>query len=271
MKLSSPVFFGRRSQIFDLGDQTVLKLYDIKFPKSKIISEFEKTKIVFNSKLLNVPRPIKLINYQKRTGIIFEKIEGLSYMDLFMQKPWLFLTYTPKIIEVHKKIHSVLVNDLPRQEKEFENVIKTAKRLTVKDKSLLLEKLNDTYAPTLCHGDFHHGNLIEDKKGKVYILDWMDAFLGDYRLDVALTAVNAVVSDAPKHIPVIYRNAYELLKKILKLDKRYLKFYGLNETDIKDQLCLAAGIHLARCNRNDDSFHRGYFEYTKQNTNVNVK
>lgn len=261
--MGKPVSFGRQSEIYELGNNRVLKLYDLDFPKQKVIDEFGKTLTVYNSNKIKVPKPIELIEKDNRTGIVFEKINGIALMDLFQRKSWLYFSYQHRISDIHGQIHGVQIKDLPTQSKEFERTITNSNKLSKEEKDDLLGILKQEYDPVLCHGDFHHGNIILDEAGDYYVIDWMDAFSGDYRLDVALTAVNAMVSDAPSHVPAVYKYAYEFLKRILKLDKRYLKLYGLKEKEIRDFLFLAAGIHLAQCNQKDDSLHREYFEKKK--------
>ena len=137
-----------------------------------------------------------------RFGIVFGRIHGTAFMDLFQRKPWFFLFYIHRIAALHKQVNAVMVQGLPTQQEEFSSLLESSDKLSLVDKQKLLEVLNEPYEPRLCHGDFHHGNLIQSSDGKTYIIDWMDAFSGDYRLDVALSAVNGVVSDAPPHVPV---------------------------------------------------------------------
>jgi hypothetical protein len=261
--LGKPFSFGRRSEIYTLDKSRVLKLYDRSFPERRVADEFNKTVVVYESGKVDLPQPLKMVQQEGRFGIVFGRIHGTAFMDLFQRKPWFFLFYIHRIAALHKQVNAVMVQGLPTQQEEFSSLLESSDKLSLVDKQKLLEVLNEPYEPRLCHGDFHHGNLIQSSDGKTYIIDWMDAFSGDYRLDVALSAVNGVVSDAPPHVPVFYRYAYELLKGWLKLDKRYLAAYGINEQAMAKHLFLAAGIHLARCNRSDDSLHRSYFEHSK--------
>lgn len=264
MNLPAPIAFGRKSKIYALEKGLILKLYHPGFPKQRIQEEFEKTRIVYNAHALHVPEPKEIVEYDGKTGIIFNRISGVAFMDLFQEKPWLYFTYTPIITSLHREIHFISLSGLVTQEQEFKPIIHNAKKLSESEKELLLENLHQPYQQALCHGDFHHGNLIQSVDGKTYIIDWMDAFSGNPLLDVALTAVNAMVSDAPKHVPTAYRFIYEILKKIMKLDTRYLKYYGVEKRTMAQHLFLAAGIHLARHNEQNDSKHREYFNRTKE-------
>src|SRR3989339_210823 len=250
--MNTPISFGRRAEIYKLDDHKVLKLYDFDFPQQKVVGEFNKTLAIYNARLLNIPKPIEVFERDGRAGIIFEKVSNTALIDLFQKKPWLYLFYQKKITDIHKQIHKIQIKDLPTQVSEFESTIANSDKLLKEDKNDLLRILKRKHRPVLCHGDFHHGNLIL-RGNEYYVIDWMDAFVGDFRLDVALTAVNAAVSDAPKHVPAFYRYTYELLKRLFGLDKHYIELYGLKEQGMKDLIFLAAGIHLVRHSQKNDS------------------
>lgn len=253
--MTNPIAYGRRSKVYQ-KDNTVVKMYDSSFPREKIEAEYTKALTIWDSQKLHVPKPISIIEERGQLGIEFEYINGIALMDLFQKKPWLYFSYTKLITTIHKEVHKNTIENIPNQQDEFTALITESTRLDISIKDKLLRILNKPYTPVLCHGDFHHGNLIKTPSNEIYIIDWMDAFVGSYKLDVALTAVNAQVSTAPNHVPVIYRNLYEFLKKVIRLDKRYLKLYG--ENDYAYYIYLAAGIHLARAEENNFSQHTKY-------------
>lgn len=259
--MNKPIDYGRRSEIFDEGNHAVLKLYDEEFPRNKIEREFDNALAVYNLQKLLVPKPLKLIEKNNRLGIKFEKIEGISLMTLFQQNPIRYFTYGKIIAHLHRRIHEISLSNIPSQVESFTDSIEKTELLNKKEKILLHRLLQDNAMTRLCHGDFHHGNIIMTPRGEFFIIDWMDAFYGDPLLDVALTAVNASVSDAPPYVPYLYRKAYDLLKKLLTLDQRYLNLYGvINDRSMNRLLLLAAGIHLSHVQKNGSKNHRAYFD-----------
>ena len=259
--MNKPIAFGRCSKIFEVGKGLVLKLYDKGFADEKIQQEYDNIKLIATHTDLNIPKPLKMVKLNDQTGIYYQKISGTSLMDLFLINPLRYFTYGKIIAKLHRQVHQYQVNGLKTQIEVFSKLLKNTNRLNSNEKELLLNTLRLKKRFVLCHGDFHHGNIMVDSLGKYYILDWMDAFSGDYVLDVALTAVNASVSDAPKHIPHIYYYAYEFIKRVLKLDRRYLNLYGsIEPRAIRDNLLLASGIHLARFSGSNLASHRHYFE-----------
>jgi aminoglycoside phosphotransferase (APT) family kinase protein len=83
--------------------------------------------------------------------------------------------------------------------------------------------------PSICHGDFHPGNLLAKDSVVSAILDWSCCHIGDPAMDVASTMV--VFNAATKHlIPSFdsnietqkYLNAY---KSVRDLNEKHIEFY----------------------------------------------
>lgn len=264
-QLSKPFDYGRESEVFDLGDEKILKLYSVGFPKEKIVREFENVETISQALGSLVPKAYTLKTVGERQGIIFEKINGVSYMSIFQANPVLYFSSARLIAPIARDINSKEIKGIPTQEQIFSSLIQNSDRLNREEKAILLKLLKKPKTMMLCHGDFHHGNVMRTANGEIKVIDWMDAFIGDPALDVALTAVNALISDAPDHVPYFFRVMYEFLKKTVKLDNRYIKqFPEFSVQRINEMVLLAAGIHLAR-KEGDYSGHRKYFDSVYKN------
>jgi aminoglycoside phosphotransferase (APT) family kinase protein len=246
----SPLAFGRRSVIYRYAPGQVLKLYQKGFPSKEIQEEFVKTLAIATETTLPVPRPIKILEQNGQLGIVFEYVSGTSAMDLMMQKVWLVPKIVETLVSIHKRIHHETVS-LISQEECFLPMIEQSDRLTKNE----FDKVKRAFAnlrtdcPKLCHGDFHQGNVLFAEDGTYTVLDWMDAFSGNPLLDLALTAVNAVTSTTPPHIPKIFSLLYEGMARMIHLDRWVVREYGVSEKDpqMRDALFIAAAIHIVRC------------------------
>lgn len=103
---------------------------------------------------------------------------------------------------------------------------------------LLENKPPECKQPSICHGDFHPGNLL-GKKGEVSaILDWSCCQVGDPTMDVASTLV--VFNTATKHIIKSFDSTTEC--------QRYLESYNgerdLNEENLNYYQVLECVNHL---------------------------
>ncbi len=78
--------------------------------------------------------------------------------------------------------------------------------------------------PSICHGDFHPGNLLAKDSAVSAILDWSCCQIGDPAMDVASTLV--VFKAATKHLIPSFNSIIETQK--------YLEAYK-NERDLNEQ------------------------------------
>lgn len=254
---------GRESTVYDLNDSQVLKLYNENFDKGKIFEEYKNTLSVWKLKTnFKVAKPIEFVFLNNRYGIIFEKIEGDSLMNLMMKNLFNFFPLSKKVAALHRELHLHNVK-LTCQENKFGDLIINSKLFSKKEIKELLSILKEKHEPVLCHGDFHHGNIMKTKNNEYFVIDWMDAFSGAKELDIALTAVNSMISQAPTHIPKVFRILYSILKTILKLDSLYLMNYGISKSSMNKYLWLASAIHLVQSN-GIDTGHLEYFKRMKK-------
>jgi len=247
--LSTPIAYGRRSVLYVIGHDSILKLYEAAFPEKEIQAEFEKTRLIAEHTSLPIARPSEVVRHENRHGIFFERVSGVSAMDLMMKKVWQVPLIVKKLAAIHRRIHEEKV-PLISQEEFLLPFLMSSDRLSdeeLRQVSQAFSRLH-TNAPKLCHGDFHQGNVLLTKDS-FFVLDWMDAFSGNPLLDVALTAVNAATSSTPPHVPKIFSILYESMSRTVRLDRWILHEYGVSEKEpaVRDALLVAAAIHVVRC------------------------
>ncbi|MCC7290173.1 aminoglycoside phosphotransferase family protein [bacterium] len=248
---------GRRSTVFRFSKNESVKLYNADVPESYITEEFEKTLKISKVGDLNVATPLELIQTEGKRGIIFEFVTGESLMNGLMRKPWTYFDVVRKVSEAHSTLANIEVDILSQWDK-ISPEIKASKELSDVEKDRMLETLSRPHKVCLCHGDFHHGNLIVNQDNGIYILDWSDAFSGNHLLDIAMTAVTAVVSDAPGHVPTFYRNLYEVGKRLVRLDRLYISRFDLEYSQMLPYLYLASGVQLIHSDQPKGSRHREF-------------
>ncbi|MHA1738966.1 MAG: aminoglycoside phosphotransferase family protein [Candidatus Heimdallarchaeota archaeon] len=186
MKVGKLIGRGRTADVFELEDNKIFKLFHENFPKKVVQSEYDTSKYVQNH-LQFIPRVFDLIEYQGKSGIIFEKIEGITLLDYLTNNPFRLIKVVKQIAKLHVEIHKVdyLENDLQKEFTKYD--IERVKQLdeTTKEKILLiLEKLPKDNK--LCHRDFHPDNIMRSTKGLI-VIDWMTATSGSPAGDVART------------------------------------------------------------------------------------
>ena len=148
---------------------------------------------------LPVPKVYERVRINDREGIVFERIEGPSLLAELTHKPWKVNQYAKLLAELHVKIHEIPAPVHLGSQREWvkEEIIDAKEFLTSElqhEIIALLDSLPD--GNTLCHGDFHPGNIVMTKQGPV-IIDWMTVSRGSAVGDVAITLVLLRAGKAP--------------------------------------------------------------------------
>lgn len=78
---------GKTSEVFEYGQDKILKLFRKDLPEKNIENEYE---VSFNlsKKMKLVPKVYDLVEVDDRKGIIYEKVNGTTMMEVISSKPW---------------------------------------------------------------------------------------------------------------------------------------------------------------------------------------
>lgn len=179
--------FGRSSEVFEYVSRQVLKLYRIPWEPAAVLNEFEATKLAWTLGL-PVPEPVRIIEEDGRTGIVFERLEGRSVMRRFARDPIRLLIVLRRMARLQHRIHACDAPHLPSQQEMLRGQIARARvSARVKRSALaVLDRLPD--GTSLCHGDLHPENVICTPQG-LHVVDWQKARAGNPSADVARTAL----------------------------------------------------------------------------------
>ena len=137
--------------------------------------------------------------------------------------PWKMAIHARVLAELQIKIHQQSIPDLPSYKERLNHAIRSTEQLPeeLRNKQLqLLDALPD--GKTLCHGDYHPGNIILTTNGPV-VIDWMTACSGRHWADVARTSL--LITIGPKGagnlVSPLLRIAIRLFHRLYL--NRYLK------------------------------------------------
>lgn len=266
----TPIAYGKRSKIFDISYSSVVKVYMKGYSEIEVREEYDKTLKIALCTNLPVPKPLQFHRSCGYCGIELEKVNSVSSMDLMMERFWRLPRLVKMFLLINEKIHACHV-DIVDQESFFLPKIYASDRLDEFEKRVVSKAFKEIHTddPRLCHGDFHQGNVLTDGD-EFYIIDWMDAFSGNPLLDIALTSVNAVVSDAPGYVPAWWGRMFNALSSVVPLDQIYMKMTGVLLNDRRTQAArlVAAAIHLVKCKDLKFERHKRYFSAAMHTSGV---
>jgi aminoglycoside phosphotransferase (APT) family kinase protein len=191
---------GRTAEVFAWGGDRVLKLYQSWMPLVAVEREFAVTRAAGEAGL-PVPAAEELVQLDGRTGIVFERISGVSLLELLQRQPGKMVPIARQLAELHARMHAcVLPPGLPTQREQIEQGIAWAKDLTDREKEAILQRLSRLdEGEALCHGDFHPDNVLQTDHGPV-IIDWMTGRRGHPLGDVARTGLLFQTGGLPPRI-----------------------------------------------------------------------
>lgn len=241
MKYGKIIGVGNTATVYEWEEGKVLKLFYQGYPKEAVEREFNNAKAIRNMDFLKA-KAYEISLLEERMGIVYDRVEGESLLDWVMRTGDVqeCAVYMAKL---HKAIVKNRISNVPNY-KEFLkcNIVNSISANLKKREEVLqmLDKLLD--GNTLCHGDFHPGNiLISD--GHTIVIDFMNVCHGDFLYDVARTVF--LVEYTPVPIEVDDREMFLRLKKTLA--DLYLVQMDVTREMIQDYLSVIIAARIGEC------------------------
>jgi aminoglycoside phosphotransferase (APT) family kinase protein len=179
---------GRTAELFTWQDGQVLKLFYDWCPAYWVDNE-----ALINRKLLStglpIPGLIDRIQVDGRQGLVFERVNGATMIQVMSAKPWLLVRLARQLAELHLEMHQHSAPFLTPLRDDLRWSITQSGHLSSEQKTAVLaalDKLPD--GDRLCHYDFHPDQVLLTARGPV-IIDWMTGRQGHPAADVARSAL----------------------------------------------------------------------------------
>ena len=168
---------GNTAEVFEYGEDKVLKLFKPGYPVEHIQREFNNT-VIMNRICVHTPKAFEIVEHAGRHGIVFQKIVGVDLFSEYLKNP------------SDEKIASVILTDLSDIQKK---VLSEETTEGISYKNYLdwfgYDGSNLPDGNFICHGDLHPGNIIRTKDGELCLIDFMNVCRGPKEYDVARTYV----------------------------------------------------------------------------------
>ena len=214
---------GRMADIYAYDQGKILKLNHADYPAVLAEMELSVTRAAWQAGL-PVPRAFECLEMEGRHGIVFERIEGGSLMNILENRPLRFIAIARQLADLHAASHACPAgSDLPSQKSGIENGILAATGITEQERSAVLKILQELpEGSALCHGDFHPGNILCTASGPV-IIDWLTGSRGDPLADVCRTLLMFESVVLPPQTPWFMKMILSMFRK--QFNQAYLRRY----------------------------------------------
>jgi aminoglycoside phosphotransferase (APT) family kinase protein len=218
-----PVGKGFRSDVYAWGQGRVLKLLHGLHSAGQAQREYAATRAV-HAAGFPVPATFEVIEIAGRSGIVFERVDGVSLLEYTQAKPWSLFGAIRLMADLHARIHRCKPpTELPSLRQRLTARIEAASDLTETDRQNAKQRLAELPdGMALCHGDFHPGNVLITLAGPV-VIDWSSASYGDPFGDVAWTSRLMRTARLPPWSPGYMHLILRCLRSVMH--RSYLKRY----------------------------------------------
>ena len=227
---------GFSSDVYAWRQQRVLKLFHSWVPAYRAQREYSVTRAI-HAAGLPAPATHELVSIGQRTGIVFERVEGLSMLKHVQARPWTLFTAVERLAELHAQIHRcVSPSILPSQREWIVHGIDRSADLSAAQKEAACKALAALPDGTaLCHGDFHPENVLFSPRGPV-VIDWETATRGHPLGDVACTSRLIQNASLPRWTPRYMHYLLRCSRGLLHRSylKRYLRLQGGTQQQIEN-------------------------------------
>jgi tRNA A-37 threonylcarbamoyl transferase component Bud32 len=190
-----PFAEGRTAEIYAWEPGYILKLYREWCPGHWVEHEARVARTICAAGI-NSPAVKDIVEVMGRRGIVYERVEGVSMLVEMSTRPWTILRHARELAELQASYIGLSIPGLESYRSSLGGAILNTTQLPedLRRKALnYLSMLPDEN--TLCHGDFHPGNVLMTPRGPV-IIDWMTACAGSPWADVARTII--LITVGPK-------------------------------------------------------------------------
>lgn len=190
MTLGDLIGRGRTADVYAWTPGHVLKLYHEWWPLQNV--EFEaRVGCIVHSGGAPSPAVGEIVSVDGRPGLVYERLDGPDMAALLLSQPERVPDLASLLARVHVLMHAVSVQGLPAQRERLRHAI------THVPDSLISPHIRERTIATLdsleqgtslCHGDFHPGNVIMLEPTPT-VIDWENASIGSPLADVARTSL----------------------------------------------------------------------------------
>jgi len=187
---------GRTAEVFAWKDDQVLKLFLKGWPVRSVEQEAQVTGAVHKAGL-PAPAVEGIVEVEGRLGIVLERVDGPSMLQVLRSKPWRIGQLSRTLAELHAAIHSCEMPELPSLREELGRGIREVELPEATKEAVLshLEQLPD--GNTICHIDFHPDNILMSSHGPV-VIDWANPRRGDPLADVTSCSLLLRLAPVPQ-------------------------------------------------------------------------
>ena len=152
------------------------------------------------------PRVYSVENFCGRTAIIMDQVKGVPLYDIMQENPEKSEECLEMAAKLQTEMHAVTASQFLPLRMMVHGMITHSPALKTAEKEQLIAKLSSLPdGMSICHGDFHGGNILFDGKSCM-VIDWAEVSCGCPAADACRSYID--FSMAPDGLGEIYLEKY---------------------------------------------------------------
>lgn len=241
MKYGEIIGTGATATVYEWEEGKALKFFHHGYAKEDVEKEFYNAKAISDMNFAT-PKVYGIISCEGRMGIVYGGAKGESLLD------WVLRTgdiqgCAMHTANLHKAIFQNKITDVQNYKEFLKCNILNVPSAKSKEQEAALQMLNKLKdGDTLCHGDFHPGNILISN-GHTTIIDFMNVCHGDFLYDVARTVF--LVEYTPVSAELGDKKMLLKLKKTLA--NLYLLEMDVTRERVEDYLSVIIAARVGEC------------------------
>lgn len=188
------------------GDK-IVKIFDKEHGKANVFNEALCTVRVEETGL-NVAKVLEVTQIDGDWALILEYVEGKTLEELMNENPDKIEEYMEQFVELQLEMHKKTAPRLFEQHYKFNRKISALRNVidaTIRfELHTRLDAMPKHYK--LCHGDLNPSNVVVGNDGKMYIIDWAHATIGNSSGDAAISYLEFARQD--QKLADLYLNTF---------------------------------------------------------------
>jgi aminoglycoside phosphotransferase (APT) family kinase protein len=196
---------GREAEIYEWGEGRVLRL--MRSPEQREAMD-RSTAAIVAARSFDVPTPevFEVVDVDGRPGQIMERIDGVDLFSLVAARPWKLPSLVGTLGAIHADLHRTQIPEgLPSIHDFIRGRFESSSLVPADIADAARGALEDLpTGSSLCHGDYHPGNVLVVDDG-VVVIDWTNAARGHSMADVARSRLMLRVGELPPGSPAVVR------------------------------------------------------------------
>lgn len=226
----------RKNKEIYVIDNRCYKVFEKSFNKGNILNEALNHARVEETGL-NIPRLLEVTMIDGQWAIVMERIDGVTMEELLETNPDKEDEYLDRFVDIQIDMQSRRCPQLKKHRDKMNSKISQTD-LSATLRYDLHNRIESTPRHnSLCHGDYNPSNVIIDKDGRPYIIDWSHATQGNVEADAART-----------FLLFLLEGKNERAKKYLK---KFCDRSGCNHKDVLNWLPILAASQSVKGRRNE--------------------